>query len=490
MTHESLRSQYKINDESLRRKILNAVSNLFQSSVASRYIVSVGWDNKIRVWVDSTNKSIQTPITVMPKSDTECQMSNQSEILCITDIPPVYVATGGSDGSICLWNVVSGHFRRKMYYPIGYIQSTAKPLDGSQDSEIEIECNQVLWLTKHKLILSGHSNGTLVLWDANNSQNCVGVRRTPHRKTSGICAMVLAQSESLLITADPLGYIQTWSINLDTEKPNDTNSNTNSNAKKTEEKIDQNQNIRPNSSSIISAKNQIKMAAKIASAATKYSFDFHLRDVFKPQFAWQGHHSTITGIDYLQTKDLLVTCAYDGEVLLWKCDGRLVGMFGQMKVEGGNDPVPKLWNLNDSKTWSEQNIKPITLDDSDPTKKAKVSNAINKHIAALNANSKTQIERKKIKNVADAVAVAANAAAQAEAMLAESKETLQLISGHKDEDNNDTPFTPEVLAILERPSGAVSKFLKKSKLPNVSSVKVKKQLQTFKLDEIPKESPF
>ena len=74
--------------------------------------------------------------------------------------------------------------------------------------------------------------------------------------------------------------------------------------------------------------------------------------------------------------------------------------------------------------------------------------------------------------------------------LAESKESLQLLKSDDGKTNDDTPFTPEVLAILERPSGAVSKFLKKARVPNSSAIKVKKQLQTFQLDDIPKESPF
>ena len=38
----------------------------------------------------------------------------QGEITSLSHCPPSFVVTGGSDGSICVWNVISGHFRAKL----------------------------------------------------------------------------------------------------------------------------------------------------------------------------------------------------------------------------------------------------------------------------------------------------------------------------------------------------------------------------------------
>ena len=118
LTHDVLRSEYAIGDVKIRRKLLTSIASLYQSNVASRYIVSVGWDNRLRVWIDSSSnkKAVQHPVTVMP-SETNLKQSNQTEITCIAHYPPLYVVTGGADGSIAIWNVVSGHFQRRAPYP-------------------------------------------------------------------------------------------------------------------------------------------------------------------------------------------------------------------------------------------------------------------------------------------------------------------------------------------------------------------------------------
>eukprot|EP01084_Bolivina_argentea_P189291 325555_1 len=165
-------------------KILNTICSLYQSNIASRYIVSVGWDNKIKVWMDST-KQMQNPITVMTGA-------NQIEILCIAHYPPDYCVTGGSDGSIAIWNVASGHFQRKEVYP-----KCASP------------CCTVSWLSKKlQLIVTGHSNGTLLFWNpiaesqqlGTSKSIVLGFRHTTHKRFGGINCMVTAKKSSIIIT--------------------------------------------------------------------------------------------------------------------------------------------------------------------------------------------------------------------------------------------------------------------------------------------------
>eukprot|EP01084_Bolivina_argentea_P226841 383113_1 len=188
LTHDILLNKYNIINVIFRRKILNSISSLYQSNIASRYIVSVGWDNKIRVWIDSTNKPIQYPITIMP-SQININQSNQNGILCIAHYPPVYVITGGNDGSIAIWNVVSGFFKKKQNYPIKAMINTGN----NNDDTSCVECS---YLNEYKLIVTAHSNGSIIFWKLNNNQlNVIGYRHTSHTRFGGINFMVSAKKK-------------------------------------------------------------------------------------------------------------------------------------------------------------------------------------------------------------------------------------------------------------------------------------------------------
>ncbi len=43
---------------------------------------------------------------------------------------------------------------------------------------------------------------------------------------------------------------------------------------------------------------------------------------------WWTEHNNITCIDYLDSKDLILTCAHDKEIILWTINGIKIGMFG------------------------------------------------------------------------------------------------------------------------------------------------------------------
>ncbi|ETO11483.1 hypothetical protein RFI_25891 [Reticulomyxa filosa] len=233
LTHEQLANKYNIDNAIDRRKILQAVQTLFNNIrihffffvqikksqiISPHYVVSVGWDNKVRIWEDKSNKTVQHAITVLP-NQSEQSDSNQIEITCLCYCPPSSIVTGGFDGSIVQWNLLSGHLIKK--YTCEYFENHI------QDST----CTCVLFLKTYTIAVSGHVDGSMVFWhiiattkdithlqtsDQNTttlpSSNSFAIktryyrRATSHQKYGGITAMTCDAKNTVVITGDTMDY--------------------------------------------------------------------------------------------------------------------------------------------------------------------------------------------------------------------------------------------------------------------------------------------
>ncbi|KAH9196819.1 hypothetical protein AeNC1_001200 [Aphanomyces euteiches] len=75
--------------------------------VQSKYILSVGWDRRVYVWLDNAN---QDYLLRMPE---DLSIGHSDDILSMAFCPPKLVATGGMDGYVMLWGLNSGDLMAK-----------------------------------------------------------------------------------------------------------------------------------------------------------------------------------------------------------------------------------------------------------------------------------------------------------------------------------------------------------------------------------------
>lgn len=83
----------------------------------NKFIVSVGWDKKISVFLDDSGNMNSEPVRVFPNSEYLFTRGHNDDILCVDFCPPNILATGGVDGQICIWNLETSQFKKSMKEP-------------------------------------------------------------------------------------------------------------------------------------------------------------------------------------------------------------------------------------------------------------------------------------------------------------------------------------------------------------------------------------
>ena len=198
---------------------------------------------------------------------------------------------------------------------------------------------------------------------------------------------------------------------------------------------------------------------------------------------WCTGHDNITSVDYLEERDLILTAGHDGEIVLWTDNGVKIGMFGQVTYSKiGKDPVPRPWNLNDPKTFVDQESRSELDSVSDDPE-----------IAKKDRRGTDRESRRAVHGVVGGDGMNGGDGQDKEnEVLKISEDTLRLLQPNNtaDLDGNEATDTllssPELHAILQKPAHSLGRSKKRSNLRKL----VTRQLKTFELDDIPKESPF
>ncbi|KAL6471410.1 hypothetical protein MHYP_G00200600 [Metynnis hypsauchen] len=158
------------------------------------FIISVGWDRRIDVYLDSPEDThhVQRP---QPSWQDDLRKGHREDILCIAQCPPYLLATGSYDGEIIVWNLVSGHIQCRFLSPLP---------PHSEDAHRHVHFWNVL-------------NGGKFLTSFKVS-----------RLQQQITKLAVTQDDCLLFAADHVGYIYVYDIEqcaltLEQKPPNTVN---------------------------------------------------------------------------------------------------------------------------------------------------------------------------------------------------------------------------------------------------------------------------
>ncbi|XP_077064208.1 cilia- and flagella-associated protein 337 isoform X1 [Siphateles boraxobius] len=252
----------------------------------NQFVISVGWDHRIDIYLDSKE---ETPYNERPKPSWQDDVRNghKVDILCIAQCTPHLLATGSYDGEIIVWNVVSECILSRFQTP----QSTPQ-----QSSSYPVQCTNVLSLIFLKTrafvpelsssawLVSSDTEGYVHFWSVlNGGKFITSFQASQHQQP--IMKLALMQDDSMLFTADHVGFIYVYDVK-------------------------------------------------------QYALGPEQNPPEKVNF-WRAHISSITSLKIIDKDQFLLTSSMDFSVRLWSIHGEFIGTFGQ--YESWSIDTPSSW---------------------------------------------------------------------------------------------------------------------------------------------------
>ncbi|KAK7112140.1 cilia- and flagella-associated protein 337-like isoform X2 [Littorina saxatilis] len=310
-----------------------------------KVILSVGWSRLLTVYDDADGDNVY----VSAEYNWKGGQLHKDDILCCDYCPPHYLATGGFDGEIIVWDLETekvfarlrkgqptnvrkqleelqrlpsregkrGHEKNGNGNGIGGRPNSRHRTSHKVPSGSPVPVDKLLFLrgrasVKHtvieKAILLSSEAGVIKWWNIFVNKPEMGNFYAPEGLDESVLAMCSKPNNSLLVTGDTQGVIKVWDI------------------------MDY----------------CVKQLDKIVKTAPPL------------ECYWKAHDAPVVSVEYIQhdAGEFVLTASTDKTARLWTPDGHFIGTFGQSTP----------WNLSNPKSWThpktpwsseEENLIPI-----------------------------------------------------------------------------------------------------------------------------------
>ncbi|XP_050985722.1 WD repeat-containing protein on Y chromosome isoform X1 [Labeo rohita] len=250
------------------------------------FVISVGWGRRIDIYLDSKE---ETQFNQNPKPSWQDDVRNghKEDILCIAHCTPHLLATGSYDGEIIVWNVVSGRIQCRFQTPPSQQSSSTQIQNTSVLSLIFLKSRAfVPELSSSAWLVSSGSQGCVHFWNVlNGGKFITSFQASQLQQQQQIVKLALTQDDSMLFTADHVGFIYVYNVK-------------------------------------------------------QYALGPEQNPPEKVNF-WRAHISSITSLKIIDKDQFLLTSSTDCSVRLWSIHGEFIGTFGQ--EESWNINTPSSW---------------------------------------------------------------------------------------------------------------------------------------------------
>jgi WD40 repeat protein len=182
---------------------------------ASQYIVAVGWDRQVSIFLEDCDTSESGPIKVLDGNGTTSMPGHTDDISSVSFGEPNMLATSSIDGTIIIWNLESGYIKFVLREPNWELRS-------KEDRSVE----KVLFVNNGVKLQGGicplfscHSDGSLHLWhpfDGKMLGMNFEVTKAEHNcqilNNEGLTSLSCDESGSFLLVGGSMGHVRVIDI--------------------------------------------------------------------------------------------------------------------------------------------------------------------------------------------------------------------------------------------------------------------------------------
>eukprot|EP00842_Homolaphlyctis_polyrhiza_P005998 jgi/Hompol1/639/HPOL_002560-RA len=237
----------------------------------NRFIIAVGWDRLISIFLDDPAHFESHPVRVLNGKGSGAHKGHEDDISAVAFCPPNILATSSVDGTIVIWNLESGYIKMSMREP--FLELRSKEEKPVEKILFVYNPDRPSSRTAHIPLLSCHADGCIRIWDVfdgvmMNEFNCQVM------DDEGLTTMSCDNECTMLMVGGSKGHVRL-----------------------------------------------IDLRAMLV--------DMHDRqsglDVL---YLWRAHMLSVSSVSYVKQYDILLTSSKDATVRIWTMEGSHIGTFG------------------------------------------------------------------------------------------------------------------------------------------------------------------
>jgi WD40 repeat protein len=182
---------------------LETTDVLFVEMGTTQYILAVGWDRQISVFVDDTDAFDVEPNRVLDGRGTKTIIGHTDDISSITYTSPGIIATSSIDGSIVIWSFESGIIKFVVREP----DLELKPQEERAIEKLLFLNSSLKYEGGFNQLKSCHTDGHIRLWDVSDG-NMVAEFNCQIVEDEGLTTMCYDNKGTMLFIGGSQGHLR------------------------------------------------------------------------------------------------------------------------------------------------------------------------------------------------------------------------------------------------------------------------------------------
>ncbi|KAI8812174.1 WD40-repeat-containing domain protein [Cladochytrium replicatum] len=206
------------NGQLLRRLMRDETSEITDG--LNRYIVGVGWDKSISIYLDDPNHFEHFPVRELNGQGTVTHRGHNDDLSSVAFCPPNVLASSSVDGAIVIWNLESGCIKLTMREPFIDFRSTEeKAVEKLNCQVVEDEGLTTMTLNMEAtMIIVGCSKGHILLIDVDDTkfELCddslppCAITKTWQAHLETVTSVNYVHTQNIILTASSDSTIRVW----------------------------------------------------------------------------------------------------------------------------------------------------------------------------------------------------------------------------------------------------------------------------------------